>query len=292
LVYVEEHKQHSIHPPREKLTAFVRQQLADRESEQIAQHLDDCEFCREFCDDYRLLQQSMTAAEREEITLEAATLAERLHREALTGKTISLNALRSEAGEPVLPLAADGERQDGTTADQTLTLYSEQPEVVLRVVRGSQPSDNYLQLISDDSSLVSHVLVQAPQLDEEYLTDEQGRADLGSPPPELTDDLKWQIKMPDAVFDLEPLAYDPNKTEYSQQIVLETEKQDKIEVTFEGKTEGKKLSLRIIALEGSSDFGEVTVVVDRQRSDVSADDPATFELADLDEAVCIRLFTK
>ena len=289
---MEEYKRDSLHPPRERLIAFVEKRLEQAEVESIRQHLEDCEFCREFSDDYRMLHESLRAAEQEELPPEAQTLANRLYHAALAGRVIPLKILGPGADGHELPLAADGEQQAKPSPDRALTLYSEDPEIVLRIMSGPQPDDNYLQLISEDAGLVSQVLIRAPQLDREFVTDEQGRAELGSPPPVLTDDLKWQIKMPDAVFDLEPLAYDPEKTEYSRQIVLATDKQDKIEVTLEGKTEGKKLSLRIIALEGRTDIGRVTVVIDRQRSDIASGDPAVFDLVDPDRTISIRLFTK
>jgi len=289
---VKERQQHSIHPPRGRLIAFVEKRLDERAVGQVRKHLIDCEFCREFCDDYRLLQESMMAVAQKEPSPEATALADRLYREAIAGRIISLTILRLQAGDLSLPLAADGGHKPEPLPERAITLYSEDPEIVLRVMRGSQPSDNYLQLISEDPGLVSHVLVQAPQLGREFVTDDTGRVDLRDESLELTDELKWQIKMPDAVFDLEPLAYDPNKTEYSRQVILETEKQDKIEVTFEGKTEGKRLSLRVIALEGRTDFGKVTVLVDRQHSDVASGDPVVFDLADPDKTISIRLFTK
>ena len=293
---VEEYKRDSLHPPRENLIAFVEKRLEQAEVEQIRQHLEVCEFCREFCDDYHLLYESLRAAEQEELPPEAQALADRLYHAALMGQVIPLQILRPGADEYELPLAADGEQQAAPLPDGAITLYSEDPEIVLRIMRGPQPDDNYVQLISDDMSLVSHVLIQAPQLGREFVTDEQGRADLGSPPPVLTDDLKWQIKMPDAVFDLEPLTYDPDKTEYSRQVTLQTDRQDRVEITFERKTEGKLITLRVLELDGSEDFGDIKVVVSTpqasRHAQIGDDKTATFAIDDPDSTVNIRLFTK
>jgi hypothetical protein len=153
---------------------------------------------------------------------------------------------------------------------------------------------DYLQLISDDPALSSHIMVQIPQLQKEFITDENGRAEIDASVLDKPDQLSWQIRMPDAVFSLEPLVYDPNKTEYSKDIVLTTEKQDKIKVTFEGKTEGKQISIRILELDGRTDFGVVRVSVSQHHAslfkDVKRNESLSFDLVDATDEIKIRLF--
>lgn len=287
---------HTVHPTREKLIAFIDGRLDEPETGKLSSHLEDCEFCREFIDDYRLLQQSLATAEQEVLPEAVDALAVRLYRESLLGCVVSLEPLRVDSDEQTMPLAADRKPEEPLSPDSGITLYSEDPEIILRLMSGPRPDDNYVQLISDDSELVSHVLVQAPQLGREFLTDARGRADLGAAQLELTDDIKWQIKMPDAVFDLEPLVYDPDKPEHSEQVTLETDRQDKLEVTFERLTEGKRITLRLIELDGKTDFGEVKVVVATEHTShldqMGIGSSATFVLDDAEAAVNIRLFTK
>jgi hypothetical protein len=257
--------------------------------------LEDCEFCRELIDDYRLLQESLATAEQEELPDAVRVLTDRLYRESLLGYVVSLEPLRAVAGEHTLPLAAD-KQEERPSHDPGITLFSEDPEIILRLMSGPKPDDNYVQLISDDSELVSHVLVQAPQLGREFMTDSHGRAELGATPLETTGDIRWQIKMPDAVFDLEPLVYDPDKPEHSEQVTLETDRQDKLEVTFERMTEGNRITLRLLELGGKQDFGEVKVVVATEHTSrqdqIGIDSSATFEIDDTVATVNIRLFTK
>lgn len=287
---------HTIHPTREKLIAFIDGRLDEPETGKLSSHLEDCEFCREFIDDYRLLQQSLATAEQEVLPGAVEELTRRLYRESLLGCVVSLEPLRVDSDEQTMPLAADRKPEEPLSSDSGITLYSEDPEIILRLMSGPRPDDNYVQLISDDSELVAHVLVQAPQLGREFLTDARGRADLGAAPLELTDDIKWQIKMPDAVFDLEPLVYDPDKPEHSEQVTLETDRQDKLEVTFERLTEGKRITLRLIELDGKTDFGEVKVVVATEHAShldqMGIGSSATFVLDDAEATVNIRLFTK
>ena len=293
---MEDDMRHTVHPTRERLIAFIEGQLEEPETGKLSGHLDDCEFCREFLDDYRLLQESLAMAEQEELPEAVRELTERLYRETLLGCVVSLEPLAAEAGLPTRALAADRETEEAASHDPGITLYSEDPEIILRLMSGPRPDDNYVQLISDDSALVSHVLVQAPQLGREFLTDARGRAELGAAPLELTDDIKWQIKMPDAVFDLEPLVYDPDKPEHSEQVTLETDRQDKLEVTFERLTEGRKITLRLLELDGKQDFGEVKVVVATEQTSrldqIGIGSSATFVLDDAEATVNIRLFSK
>ena len=287
---------HMVHPTRETLIAFIDGRLDDAETGKLAGHLEGCEFCREFMDDYRLLQESLAMAEQEELPEAVKELTDRLYRESLLGCVVSLETLPAASGEHTLPLAADNEREPTPFPDLAITLYSEDPEIILRLMSGPQPDDNYVQLICDDSELVSHVLVRAPQLGREFLTDAGGRAELGDTPLEITDDVKWQIKMPDAVFDLAPLKYDPDKPEHSEQVTLETDRQDRLQVTFERMTEGKRITLRLIELDGKQDFGEVKVVVTTEHTSgqeqIRVDSSATFEIDDTEASVNIRLFTK
>ena len=72
----------SLHPPGERLIAFVEKRLEQAEIEHVRQHLEVCEFCREFSDDYHMLYASLRAAEQEELPPDAQALADRLYQAA------------------------------------------------------------------------------------------------------------------------------------------------------------------------------------------------------------------
>jgi len=283
-----------MHPSKNELRRYANDTANQVEAEQIKGCL--CEFCREFVEEYQLLTQSVAKASAEPLPESARAQAESLYRQALRGLLVAMTPLSDSIPDQTIALAADGASRDKSdlSLENLTTLYSEDPEIVLRVMRDRAKRQDYLQLISESAEAVDNVLVQIPSLGREYLTDSKGWAELDRVPEESLSDIKWQIKMPDAVFDLEPLVYDPDRTEYSDQVELETENNDQIRVTFEGKTEGKQVSLEILRLDGSDDFGPIKVTISHDNSqsimDAQPNQPIRFGLAESASVIKIRLF--
>jgi hypothetical protein len=204
-----------------------------------------------------------------------------------------LRPLRSEA-PAVSFLAADGRAEREPTVKRIATLFSEDPEVVVQIMRNSARGSDYLQVQAEDSRHLAHVLVQIPEIGREFVTDVNGRSEIDLGSVENPDKLKWQIKMPEAVFALEPLAYDPDKVEYTREIQLQTDRHDRIEIRFEGRTEGKHLSIRVVELDGRADFGPVRVVVTQNTrvDSVSAVAGVPVEIGPIDpeSVISIRLY--
>lgn len=283
-----------MHLSKEKLKLLIDNRLDTTEIVEIEKHLKACEFCQEFVDNYKLLMNCLEKTANIELPQEAITLAEKLYHDAIKGKIIPLSILEPRENERSLQLAADGKQKVSPRVMNLTTLYSENPEIVLRVMHDEDKGEDYLHLISDDPSLSSNVMVQIPELDRQFITDDDGRAVIKNIELERFEHLKWQIKMPDAVFSLEPLIYDPDKTEYSKDIILTTDNNDRIKVTFEGKTEGKQIAIEILELDGSIDFGKVRVIVCHDESlslkEAVLHKPVTFSLKDSQEKINIRLF--
>jgi hypothetical protein len=156
--------------------------------------------------------------------------------------------------------------------------------------------EDYLQLISDDPAISSNALVQVPKLNREYVADSRGQAAIDITDIDMGEELNWQIKMPDAVFSLQPLKYEPDRTEYCEEVILTTKNNDRIRVTFEGKSQGKNISVEILELDGKDDFGAVTVVVSQDdvtsRDDLKPHKKATFEISDADATIGLRLYQR
>lgn len=282
-----------MHPPKDKMKLLVDRALPEKEAAEIERHLKECEFCREFAGSYRLWRQSEREAAATPSSAKTDELADRLFVESLGGRIIELHPLPGESG--ALLLAADGRTGESAKVRHLATLCSEEPELVMRLMRDLEAGCDYLQLIAEDANLARGVMVQLPELKRQFITDTTGRAVLEGISLEKPDDLKWQIKMPDMIFDLEPLKYDPEKVEYSSETVLETSGQDRIKVTFEGRTEGKQITIRILELDGSTDFESVRVAVTQDENTQSAtaepDKTLIFESIDARLPINIRLFT-
>jgi len=248
-----------LHPDRDDIKGLVVGALSGEAKRQLEEHMASCEFCREFAEDYRLQIESLKQAGQQPPPTGLDKLKERLWQQTAGIKMIRLSELKPQTA-PASRLAADG-RASRPRWQHLRTFYSESPEVVLRLMRDNEESRDYLQVIADDSSLYSFVAVDMPGGDVRLVTDENGCADIQPGLLDKAGDAAWQIRLPDAVFLLETLDYDPDKTESVKETILSTENDDKIRVVFEKKTEGKKISIEILQLDGRTDFDQVQVVL-------------------------------
>jgi hypothetical protein len=293
----------SVHPEKAKLKRFVEGKLPTNEAEAVKAHMKGCEFCSEFCDDYKTLLESLNSTWSEEIPQSAWTFANNLRSSPGARGVIDLKKLIETASDivsaitptPQLALAADGSKGDEVNLPRCLaTYYSEEPNLVLRIMSYPEQKDKYIQLASENPELSSNVILQLPDFHLNILTDKEGRAILQEGVIEDFTDLKWQVKLPDTEFRLSPLVYDPNKTEYSSETVLETDRKDKIRVRFEGKTEGKLITVEVLQLEGKLEFGSVKVAVSQESvaefQEASVGKPISFRNLDIKKPISIKLF--
>jgi len=282
-----------VHPSKEVLERYVDGRLDNGDARQVATHLSTCEFCRDYCDNYKLFAHALGEAETGKISSRSRDLAGRLLAKALRGREIELVRLEPDLRSETL-LAADSAPTDRPALDCLATFYSETPELVLQVMHDNAAGQDYLQLTGEDPDSIAGVLVCAVELDREFLTDRTGRATVDGAPLAGVDKLSWHLKMPDVEFTLEPLTYDPDRTEYARTITLESDRDDRIEITFERKTEGKLLRVGVLSLDGRSDFGPLRVAVTLDQtgllSPVDAHNTAVFELPDHDAEISIRLY--
>jgi len=283
-----------MHPLKAMLRRYIDGLLDDKaERVEIESHLNECEFCREYCENYRELNNALDSPI--ETSRELGQLADRLYKNAFKSNIIELTSISSPDSKPGYSLAADGEAESKKGIYSLATMGSESPEVVLKVMRDTDRDLDYIQLISNQPEYFSNVLIEIPEINREIFTDHNGRADLATSLPDKIEKLKWQIKLPDAGLSLTPIKYDPDKTEYETEQVLETERNDKILIRFEGKTGGKKISLKLLQIEGKEDFGPVRVSISQKDYSMihRIDKPGQelrFDLADPETELFIRLF--
>ncbi len=284
-----------IHPSKHALNLFVENKLEDSSrGAEIARHLEECEFCRQYCDNYRLYCEAGAEAAKGAISQAAWRLADRLYQQALSGKIVPLQFLPTDGAYERMLLAADSDSDFAPPVINLATLYSEEPEMVLRVMRDTDRNEDYLQLIGAEAELAAQVMIQIPELDREFITDAEGRVSLAGVELDDVEQLKWQIKLPDASFSLQPLHYDPDHTESAKKVSLQTEGGDRIEVVFEDKTEGKQIVIRVLELDGKTDFAPVRVAISQQQTprikSVAANEPIEFGFIDPQQEINIRLF--
>lgn len=283
-----------MHPSNDILKKLVELRLNVDEERSARDHIQSCELCQEFCDYYHSLVDSIKQEVDAPLTADASRLANALYTGTYEGKLITLSPLAKESGYQYHRIAADSSSDHPNHDFSLATLFSENPDIILRIMRDPQEEHDYLHLVSEDESLVSGVLVQLPDLDTEFLTDQSGHAIIGTEPPGDYSELRWQIRMPHAVFLLEPLVEERDSVEFSKEITLQSESEDEVEVRFEKKGNAKQLIIRIIKLAGEAEFEHLKVAVSQKRSasleNVTSHSVVVFNVSDPEEKIMIRLF--
>ncbi len=283
-----------VHPAHSELNLYLDNRLADKNRvEQISAHLDECEFCSEYCDNYRRYQKSLVDSQTSGISEAAQKTADRVYCSTFAGDIIQLRPLAEQNYAGTLYLAADGGEQTPKVIN-VATLYSESPEMVLRLMHDQVKGVDYVQLMSADAGLVGQVMIQVPDSGAEFMTDNQGRTEIEGIDIDALKEKKWQVKLPDATFSLSPLKYDHNCTEDSNELTLATSRGDKLLVKFEQKTEGSLISLKVLELNGKAEFGHVKVAISQQDvsriESVEAGGRLSVSWVDPDQEISIRLF--
>lgn len=283
-----------MHPAQAVLRRYCEGDLHQTAAREVEGHIRDCQFCREFCEEYRALAGFIDRAVKVPLPEPAKQTAGYLYRAGFSSQPIPLTPFQRESAAAPVHLAADGTAKNRLRYENLATFCSEDPEIVLRVMRDNRQQRDYLQLVSDDTSLISNVLVEVPDLDLSVITDEHGRGDFEQRYPDRAASLNWQIKMPQAEFSLAPLRYDPTRVEYSEDIVLETVREDRVAIRFEGQKEGKRISIRILQLNGEQEFEPVAVAVSQGGKSMvagaSRGDVLYFEMEGIESSIDIRLF--
>ncbi len=282
----------------ELIPDFLAGELSAEEAETVQQHLDQCQFCTEFADYVRSFEGSLRhlAAREGELHPDIESLvdfarapdlvAEQAQESIAThlsvcracqsvadsvqavqaqtalGETIFLSSVMpDEIGPPDYRLAADGCDEFTPTVKCLATFYSESPEVVLRVIMDAGRDQAYLEVMASDPQDLAFAIIRCPELDHEYVTDSVGRAAIDLTGVTDVSSLSWQVQAAQAAFQLNLLECDPDKIEYADAMVLETDRGDTIEVSFVGKAIGKTISLKVLRLDGRSDYERLKVTL-------------------------------
>lgn len=286
-----------MHPNRQELIKYADKGFSGTNKQaEITAHIDECEFCAEFISNYKAVRQAEQETELSQpLPQNMRNLANRLFMDSLLGRVIELNSLSDQSATGDSPLiAAHGVESEPSGVKCIATLYSENPELVMRLMQDLSRESNYLHLIADTPELTDHVLVQIPEYKREFVTDENGIANIDLTDIQNIGAANWQIKMPDAVFELEQLKYEPEKFEYSHEQLLKTDRGDKIRIRLEGRTESKLLSIEVLKLAGQENIGEVTACVtcrtDSDLKSVPLRKPVSFGPVDANATIQIRLY--
>lgn len=282
-----------MHPTRREIEKAILRLSSEEAQSRVTDHLGECLICQEVADQFREFQAAIPTVTEEDL-LASRQVAADLYHNACRGQVVLLTPLPKDPNQDQLCLAADGKSARPSTIEEMATLVSETNDVVLRLMHDHTASQDYLQLVADDQSEIAHTLVQAPSLKQEFITDSSGRVDLPAAGETSWDAVDWQIRMPDAVFDLKPLEFDPDQPDYSHTVELDTDQADRIRVTFEGRSDSSSIVVEVLQLHGETDFAAMRAIVAAGRHGHSAPtvtgQPISLDLPDSDTPITIRLY--
>ncbi|MFH1688048.1 MAG: hypothetical protein ABIE70_11095 [bacterium] len=268
--------------------------LANEEDRRrVMDHTGRCRFCSEIIEQFQAFQASVASVSADELTLTPAQ-SDRLYRAACRGQIISLTFLSKNPPQEELSLAADGKPVAPPEIEEIATLVSDASDLVLRLLHDHKTSRDYVQLVAEDPAAIAYTLVQVPSQNQEFVTDKAGRVDLPAESETAWDNVDWQIKMPEAVFDLKPLEYTPDQPEYSRSVELDTEQADRVRVTFEKHADSCSVVVEVLALQGQTDFGALRALVTTdtpgQPAPTPVGQPIVLDLPDHETPITIRLY--
>lgn len=283
-----------IHPSRSELEAFSDKELVDVLAAPIAAHLATCEFCTEYVSSYESFRRGLDEISNSPLSATTERFLQSLDFQIRPGTIIALSVLPPVWSVRESHLAADGRKEAHRDIISLATLYSENPEVVMKLMRDQREGSSFVQLIAESPELTANVLVCSTDHGIEIVTNDDGRAVLSDSL--LTDPMSmhWQIRLPEVSFDLQPLIYDPEKPEYAGATILETDRGDRIRVTLIGKTVGKQIEIELLALDGQSDFSSAKIAFiadDRSElKDAGTGQRVLFSLPEKTASITLRIF--
>lgn len=147
-------------------------------------------------------------------------------------------------GESALSrLAAQGNHRSQSTT--SLTLASADQRLLLKVVRDSHTNEVWLYLMSDDPALCRNVLVKPFGHDREYLTDPEGRINLGAVQWPSDDMYTAEVHLAKADFTLSPWSGASDRQVSS---MLTSQAGDQIRVTLSDGERNMMVEIEVLKL--------------------------------------------
>ena len=260
-----------MHPSEVELIGYANATPDERaQLGALAEHLQVCRSCRDRLERLEDWRDAVADSLSQGLPDEAVALTERVYQDALfAARTIPLVPMTFDPAEEPSRLAADGDIVPASPVGlkHLATLYSERPEIVLRVMRDKQTQEDSLHLLGKDPALVRNVLIHIVEPPMDFVTDHRGVANLGRGRLDDPASLQWQVRLPDATFVLSPLEHEPQTSSAAREFELAAEGGNRMGVTLDRAAEGMVLRLRPIAIGGREDFERVRLVISQGQAE-------------------------
>ncbi len=244
-----------MHPSDHELIRYARLSSGERIAlGQLSQHLSQCDACRE---EVALIEDWLAAATAQGDP-EHSVFEDLVIRLLRKSSHIALRPLDMSIPMPAqYSLAADGVTPVMAGLKHRATLYSEDPEVILRVMHDPATRRDFLQLTAEDPSLTNHVYIHLAEPPMEFLTNELGVAEMPTAALENPEALLWRLQLPDASFTLKPL----ESIGAAEETVIDLPEGDRVAIRFMQDASGISLRVRPLRIHGQDASERLRVVV-------------------------------
>ncbi len=284
-----------MHLNYEDILRFIDHKLEKDKMEYANKHLSDCEYCLELYNQITLTSKKYNEFLNQDYSEELKLINEKFKYHQPRANIILLQLLPKICADDFPYLAADGIQEENLPIQIISTFISEDPEIVVKLIKDAKLDEEYLLVLSENEENMSNVLIELPQLNRHFMTDKKGKAIIQNLDIDSLSNEKWQVKLPDAVFKLEPFDYNPDKTEETTEVILTTKNNDKLKINFEEKTEGHFLQIQLLELNGKVDIDDIKIslIQDDQIyiEKANSHSVVSFNLKEGSDGINIRIFS-
>jgi len=186
-------------PDQKNLEHYVLDELFLKlANKKITSHLLECPFCQ----GRYIILKDFYSQFRKELTYSITELPG-----YITVNRISGIKLKSQRPENVLDYSvrsADNKsRKESGDIEKVAIFTTDEENMMIRLMRNIKSKEYILYLIADDPSLYEFVLISVDSLGKTYLTDANGKVELGHIEIDTPDDLVIQVHAPDIIYILD-----------------------------------------------------------------------------------------
>jgi len=257
-----------MHPTDDELAALAYAQGGRGEpAGAVQEHLKQCEPCRIRVAEIEQWHRGTHDSMAEGLPEKAVSLADHVYRDAVrASRVILLTPMAMPQSIEPVHLAADGvtETDKAQTLEHRATMVSENPELVMRIMRDPQSGKETLHLIGSDPRVTRHVLIHANDPPLDLITDAKGKATLTGLPMDNPADARWEIRLPDATFALSPLEELGAKHGDEREVTLSAGPDNEMSITLTEGPDGLALRLRLLRVNGRDTIEHARLVISQQ----------------------------
>jgi hypothetical protein len=251
------------HPPVEQLVAFILAsvELDGDRINQIDLHVRDCAMCQEEVEKLQFLPKNHIELSE---FVPLPTLDNLVRDFQETHKFHERDRImRLSPWHPMGELLQGSSRLAAQSADEPrfptpIILATDDEGLMLKAIRDSNTKDVWIYLNAADPALFQNALIRPFGGTAEYVTDEEGRVNLGSIAWPKLENHTAEVHLPMARFTLSPAR---DLTSLSDAIVLDSPDGDQIKVIFSDGERNRKIGIEIIKLSRSLAEEELKIAV-------------------------------